>query len=551
MGIKWIYLLIFLALNAAAAPIIRTESDLYSVYAQGEMEFDTYWSLRELMDDKPLLCDALDHLSLVPGITPEDLDALERSCNAGGGPVNPLSADLLEKVAPFVSVEQGMARLTGEYRFSRDLEDTNALLQKKHCFNIRYSQDDISASSQGRSDDFGAGYFYRNNLEIKEKGMVHRLALGSFRERIGLNLTFGGVARTAGDANEPASFAETFVSPAAREPFGAYLALNSGRFTPFALISMLHRLKPSGSDNAIRAAGLCFAQGASNIGLLVLSSQTLLPRPGAEYSSQCAGLFGTLYRRHSTVAAELSVMSSGYALEMRGLKKSNAMDAGFTFWNYSTGYINPVGRGTSAFSSRIVELPENGDTARFVDLRSGECGNELFARFRGNHFSIRPGLSFAQSSRWRATRSLLTLQEEWSPATLLTRFSAEQSYLSRVEAGDSSSQSTFSINSETSPNPKFSFRTRLRFQTDESSANRLYGKLDVSLLPLAHLQLTAGYFATYPLAATGNLEHGVLVEEKFLLGNSGTIRLYGTLSKSGDSPFQPRTLGLSCGFTLL
>ena len=549
MKIAFLSALVFFFQAMPSAQTLSSEPDLYSALIAGEMDYDTYLNLKDLMENKPCPCAALDRLPLVPGITQEEMDTLERLCDGDDAGPSRIPPDLLEKIAPFTATLPGGGRLIAEYRLGRDLGQTVTEFKQEHYFGLRYTSGPLSALSQGRSDAHGQGYFFRNSVSLRDYGVVGSLQLGSFRQKSGLGLTFGGIARTTPDTAKPASFAKSAISPAAAEPFGAFFSLNASPFAPFALFSINRNM--AGKEKTVRAAGAEFSKRGLSAGFILLSTRTPFPHDSTYLETRSAGLYGTLHQAKATLSTELSLSQGGYACEVKATGKQGSADLGLDARKYSAAYFNPAGRGSADFSSGFATVPGEADTLVFSGLRAGEWGGELFARFNGRHGYIRPSLFSAYSGERREGKTGFSVKEYFEVPSARSKVTAEQRLTLGTGASDTANRTSFSVFSRTALNNRLSFRANAKISAQSGSLPRVFARTDISASPLKPLNLSAGIFTSSPLPENSSRQTGLLLEEEFRMERNGTIRIYCTFLRYGEKEAEARTLGICCNLNVL
>jgi hypothetical protein len=544
--------IIFLAIpEFPSAQNLQSEPDLASGLIAGEIDYNTYLDLKDLMENKPNPCAALDRLALVPEITQEDLDTLERFCSEDNSSVARLPPDLLEKISPFVNINASPVLVRAEYRFSRDISDTSSPRVREHYFSLQSGSGPVSAVSQGRSNAYGQGYFFRNGLGIRDYGFIRSLQIGTYTRRTGLMLTFGGIARTSQDTVKPSSFSESVLAPTSIEPFGVFFSLNSTPFSPFALISANRNPGRPGREKFLRAAGIEFAKKHLQAGFILLSARTPCLQSGRFLESECAGAYGTWYQAGTTFSAEISAAQAGYAFEVKGLRKSNGVDLGIDARQYSADYFNPAGRGTADFASGFTAVSSGTDSGLFSGLRKGEWGGQVFARFKGRDFYIRPCLFSAYSDRLLTGKTGLSLKEHLSAERIGTQFAAEERVCLISNNKDTATQVLFSVCSNTTATRFLSMRLSERLNTCGASLWNLYSRMDLSVNPIEPLILCTGGFTVVPVSGNGTSQAGIILEEKFRIKENGFIRIYCTLLRTTDLGMDPRTFGIIFNLKML
>jgi hypothetical protein len=533
------------------AQSLKSELDLYSVYIRGEIGQEDYLRLKDMMETPLGLCASLSGLSAVPGITAEDLDTLEQLCASTPLGEECLPNSVADKIRPFIAQNPRGAGLSAEYRFTRDLEDSLPSLEKEHAFSLRYNIPHITARSQGRSDAYGQGYFYRNSLEASNLGVLRKLTLGSFQPRIGMGLTLGNIARTDQSPALPASFEQSLFAPSAPEPFGAYLMLRAGPWRPFVLASGTPASPGRASYKTIRALGLEIPGTGRTLGALIVASETPALRPENALLSRCAGFYGSVYRKHSSLSAEISLSREGYGMEVRGLKRSTPLDFGLKAWKFSSGYLNPVGRGGSLLGDSRQEVITGADTMLLYGLRSDQWGGEAFARLRTGAIQIRPSLASVQSARTGMEKTQTSLQESFSFRSLHARVTAEQRFTFSRTPVDTMPQGSCSFSAESTPAPLLSLRLQGKVTGGSKVPGTWFAQSDVFTLPWPFFRLHAGYYIRSNLQAPFAPKGGVVLEEEFLNQRQMALKCCVALVHSKARGLEAQSLGLRLLLTAL
>ncbi len=528
---------------------IKTDSDLYSSLVSSEIDYNTYLSLKDWLENRTGICSSLDCIKLVPGITNENLDTLERLCSDNTLSRANTPSDILDKISAFVSENTETAILNGEYRFVYDLTDTTSIPDKNHSFNFRFNQGNIIAKTQGKTDAFGNGYFLRNSLELQNTGPIKKFILGSFKQTMGLGLTFGGSPRTS-STMQTESFTESITSPMANDPFGTFLQLRMGRLSPFAAFSSKRPGEMNEKRNSIKAAGLEYSSHGLKTGVIAVSSQTFFNDSAPQTISQCAGMYGSLYHKDATFNSEISISEQGYAFEIHGLKKALQLEFSINARKYSKNYVNPLSSGTSVYYNRAFKIIQDDDTLNIIGIRQGEWGGDLSAVFKKESFSIRPMLSFAQSEILSANKTTFSIAESYCLKNLNTTLITEQAYALRHEPNDTSQILTLTALSETGFKKNLLLRFRGGLKSDPLIPYNAFGKAELTVYPFDHLALSAGYFTTATFGQTRTTRNGIQWEEKFLMNRAGSLGIYGTLEQINGGLFEPRMLGISCNFII-
>jgi hypothetical protein len=527
---------------------LRTESDIYSAYREGYYDYETCVALCRLMQDKLDLCGPLEELRIVPEITEEDIGLLEDLCRKGTVRRSAIPPDLLARIEAFVILEEEAPQrvVRADYRFFRNLDDTLYSLEKEHYFSTAVSAPHWRIRSQGRADAFGNGYFLRNYFELSNLHKIKKWRVGSFRAKAGRGLTLGGAASPRTGQDRPDSFQESLLSPGTSEPFGMWLALSVSRAEPFAFYFSNDDKTAHRGKNTIQGAGSKFRFSGLTMGFLGLHSRTRTLNHQGLLTATCLGLYGSLLKGTSSLKSEVSFSDSGFAFDLTGIRKGGRVDAGLGLRHYSGRYINPAGRGVSAFYAKVTQIRADGDSLALSGLRSAEKNMDAFLRFHRKNLSIRPAVLFARSDRWEEDYVRFSLREEAGWEKTGTRLILTQDFYLKRRAADTRTGYHLNGRCHAAVSRKHNLEGRVRFTHANEGRNVFSTRLNHTLFFSRLLTFKTGYLWT--LAREGASEDrtsGLYFEEVINTGGKGLIRFFGMLAYDHPAAaFQPGHLGL-------
>jgi len=321
-----------------------SEQEIYDAYICGEIDFQTYLNLSELLED---------------GVDSTDLYLLEEIPNINYF-LESFMTDYteleLEQFEMFIAGDTIEPKKTGFFRTRtyQELEEEGDIknfitfeskLTENWKADIRYSRDfDGDEKCSRRS------LLYKSN-----DGQLSRMVIGNFTARFGLGLTVGYRGKILSKTED--SFENSFPFPDYGGFNGLYLE-GGGRDDEIRMLLHYDR----NNEFSLRAGAIDFARKYEHLRLEAIVQGAIVKnrQDGSEYKHYQFGGFARYDRRSFDAAFEVAVpkdeSSSVPTMLFEARIKGDPVSLQLSAWNYTDDFINLTGGGRAGSLYETVEI---------------------------------------------------------------------------------------------------------------------------------------------------------------------------------------------------
>lgn len=335
--------------------IYQTEEDLLEGLQAGELTFDQYLELLDLMRQKAQLAEPDSERTLeIPDWDYSTFDST--------------NYDSRERISQFLPERekssqaiQGKVILQHRQKISQPSEPETYL--KIGTGNANFWNFYLESESQDNQNRIK-----RRGVEFARPGNW-KIVLGNFQPRFGLGVNVGYRAYLNFSSENSLEAENTFLFPLWTRYNGIYT--NYQRRNVLTSIFYSHNRFGSYKD---QAGGAALQKRWRNVAISPIFSYQEISRPDDKFVSRALSLYAKLFLPYSEISAEFALTGKeekGAVVEAF-FWQARKYDLHLSFWSYSQNFLHPLSGGKALPDYRSVELEDLG--LAFRSRQAGETG---------------------------------------------------------------------------------------------------------------------------------------------------------------------------------
>lgn len=359
--VGWIFIFVVRSLAQIISPeIYQTEEDLLEGLQNGELTFDQYLELLDLIRQKPQSAQADSTLLLQ--IPDADFSSLDKG-----------NYDSQERVKQFLQpADTSTNPLKGR-----------VILQQRQKVS-RFSEPETYLRIQAKNEDLWSFYLESENQDnqnrIKRRALEfnkpgHRkIVLGNFQPRLGLGVNLGYRNYLNFSSESSLEAQNTFLFPRWTRYNGIFTNLQRKNISG----SFFYSQNRFGSYRD-QVWGASLKKTWRRLAISPIISYQEISKSTDKFISRATSLFAELFWRAGWIATEVALTGQrdkGVVVEAIW-RQARKYDFQLSYWSYSQDFLHPTSGGKALPDYRSMEL-ENLDLT-FRSRQAGETGTYLFS----------------------------------------------------------------------------------------------------------------------------------------------------------------------------